>query len=361
MNLKYKAGEVLKASVKNPEVRRWTKVGAASNFGDYKAKTPNPEDLTHLGHINTTDVAVKFVKSAKGFQTWRDGMSKGSKLREVAEKFDETKYRLAKEKEKKWLFGLIRVWPGPHYNNQTREIVFDASDLSENTSVGKVMRKIDHGDFSTILKHEAAHAWDFSRGEVEAKAEGKTNGSKAYSHWIARKHPEIKKKVPKPPDWMRNLDGPMSRFCYAAMVPHEMPSVMTEMAHIDPARYHAAHELFKENHDVNLDAMMTDFWGKKITPPRPTDGSVEKYKAQANIPLTKKEKRNPYLIDPDWGDTFMPYQEWIGYSAQESEPEDDGIPFPDHRISWLPLKLVMTLMAASRKALSGTPDVASLS
>ena len=131
----------------------------------------------------------------------------------------------------------------------------------------------------------------------------------------------------------------MGRLAYAAMVPHEMPSVMSEFAHIDHARYHAAHELFKEDHGVDLDGHITEFWGTKITPPRPTDGSVEKLKAAARAPAKGAAEKNVRKINADlWKDNQ--HHTIVGYVDADAAPNITG---PDHRLSYLPLHVIEML------------------
>jgi hypothetical protein len=331
-------GKILERSKKNPEVRRWQRIGG--DFSNWK-KTPKPtDDETHLGHMND---GGKFAREATEFGNWKSDLTKGTKHKEVAKKFDETKYRTASKKETKKLFGLFNLWIGPHYNHEAREIVFAPSDTKTETALGKMVHEIGHGDFATILKHEAAHAWDFSKGDVEAAAKGKPAQTHGYSSWIANQQREVQEAMPHVPDWMRDLKGPMARFAYAAVVPLEMPAIMTEMAHIDPTRYHAAHELYKK-HGVDLDGMMTDFYGTKITPPRPKDGSVEKIVKECSERKFNHKEEYYADIDHRWGGG-APYEQVFGYA--DAIAVNDDMPFPDHRISWLPLLRVLAMWKAA--------------
>lgn len=302
---------------------------------------PGRFDFMHLGNLNSSPQAAKFREAAEKFSGWQDSLNTGSVHRDVVKKFQETTYRLAGPLEVHPVFGFFNEWIGPHFSIRKKQIVISHKDLDPSTPHGQMCDQTGHGDFSTVLMHEAAHAWDYSRGELDARSKGKPDSARGYSYWMATHHKQIERAMPQVPDWMRDPDGPMSRFAYAAMVPNELPAIMTELAHIDPARYHAACDGFKAQ-GVSLDRMMTEFYGKKITPPRPPDAEMQPYLDAIAAPLSKDKKRGLFGVPRLWGFGSHP-----SLFQSYADADGDAMTFPDHRISWIPLGRLLEMIEQS--------------
>lgn len=313
------------ASKKNPLLKRWQKTSDPEGNPLKELKQNRTVNMNEAGkmqeHFDLHYVGEVFKKANKTFQSFNSKIASKTKHKDVLEIYNKTNFKVGDPANDFKVFGLP-LWVGPHYDSSTHTISVAPTDLDKHfDDAGKKIHEIGQGDFGNVLIHEAAHAWDFSRAEAK--------GHKDKSYWLSEVHPELHKatggSIPK---WMLTDKGVLGRFAYAGAVPLEMPTVLTEMANANPAKYHAAVELFKEQYGVNLDDHMTEFWGTKITPPRPKDGSVEKIKEAA-----KKDEGVPplalRLADTNWE---------LGNQMNSYADDIDGaenMNAPDHRISWL--------------------------
>lgn len=338
--LKFRPGLILAGSKSNPEVKRWQKANQHLPAPVSEHINDSAKLLEHFHGAGHGEAFSKAVTSLKGFN---EKVMSNSRHSEVVAEYHKTTIKAGKKGDIR-VFG-IPLYIGPHYNPAEHQIVVYPDDLKGGKrGMGKTIADIAKGDFGTVMIHEAGHAWDFARA--------RTRGHPNKSYWASEVHPKIAAKCARPPAWMRTGKGEMGRLAYAAMIPHEMPTVMTEFAHIDHARYHAACELFKEDHGVDLDGHLTEFWGTKITPPRPTDGSVERLKESAKkrvSPIEWANRISAAVWDPQLNSHMQSY-------ADAADGVAD-ITHPDHRLSNLPLDVIRMLfphLFASPQASPGT-------